>query len=148
MKKLIDLAARGVQGLDFAAPLADLAVRLYVASVFWESGLVKIASWQSTLALFEDEYHVPLLPPEMAAYLATGVELGGAALLAIGLGGRAAAVALSVLNVVAVISYPELSDTGVRNHLYWGLFLLLFAVHGPGMLSTDYLVRKNLMARI
>ena len=148
MKKLIELAARGVKGLDFAAPLADLAVRLYVASVFWKSGLVKIASWQSTLALFEDEYHVPLLPPEMAAYLATAVELGGAALLAIGLGGRAAAVALSVLNVVAVISYPELSDAGVRDHLYWGLFLLLFVVHGPGMLSTDYLIRKNLMARI
>ena len=53
-----------------------------------------------------------------------------------------------MLNVVAVIFYPELSDAGVRNHLYWGLFLLLFVVHGPGTLSTDYLIRKNLMARI
>ena len=146
MKNVIRLAALGVKGLDYIAPLADLAVRLYVASVFWKSGLVKVASWESTLALFENEYQVPLLPPELAAYLATAVELGGAALLAIGLGGRAAAVALSILNAVAVISYPELSDAGRTNHLYWGMFLLLFVVHGTGKLSADHVVRKKLMA--
>ena len=148
MKKLVHFVSLGVEWLDFVAPLVDLAVRIYVANVFWKSGLVKIASWQSTLFLFENEYRVPLLSPELAAYLATGVELGGAALLAVGLGGRAAAVALSVLNVVAVISYPELSDAGIRNHTYWGLFLLLFVVHGPGALSVDYLIRKRLLTRI
>jgi len=148
VKKLVHFVALGVEWLDFVAPLVDLAVRIYVANVFWKSGLVKIASWQSTLFLFENEYHVPLLSSELAAYLATGVELGGAALLAVGLGGRAAAVALSVLNVVAVISYPELSDAGIRNHTYWGLFLLLFVVHGPGALSVDYLIRKRLLTRI
>ena len=145
MKKLIELAARGIKGLDFVSPLLDLAVRLYVANVFWKSGLVKIASWQSTLALFENEYQVPLLPAELAAYLATGVELGGAALLVIGLGGRAAAIALSVLNFVAVISYPELSEAGIRNHIYWGMFLALFVVHGTGKLSVDHLVRRKLI---
>ena len=147
MKKLIVFAIAGIKGLEFASPAVDLAARLYVANVFWKSGLVKISSWSSTLALFENEYQVPLLSPEVAAWLATGVELGGAALLALGLGGRAAAVALSVLNVVAVISYPELSDAGVRNHVYWGLFLLLFIVHGTGKLSIDHLLRVRIWAR-
>jgi len=147
VKNFVHFAALGVRALDFLAPLVDLAVRVYVANVFWKSGLVKITSWQSTLFLFENEYHVPLLSPAIAAVLATGVELAGAALLVIGLGGRAAAVALSVLNVVAVISYPELSDAGIRNHLYWGLFLLLFVVHGPGEISADHLIRKKLLTR-
>ena len=147
MKKLVALAIAGIKGLEFASPLADLAVRLYVANVFWKSGLVKISSWSSTLALFENEYQVPLLAPEVAAWLATGVELGGAALLALGLGARAAALALSVLNVVAVISYPELSDAGVRNHVYWGLFLLLFIAHGSGKFSIDHLLRVRIWAR-
>ncbi len=147
MKKLIAFAIAGIKGLEFVSPAVDLAVRLYVANVFWRSGLVKISSWSSTLALFENEYQVPLLSPDVAAWLATSVELGGAALLALGLGGRAAAVALSVLNVVAVISYPELSDAGVRNHVYWGLFLLLFIVHGTGKFSVDHLLRVRIWAR-
>jgi len=144
--RLIRLAGLGIRGLDYVAPLVDLAVRLYVAAVFWRSGLVKIASWESTLALFENEYQVPLLSPELAAYLATAVELGGSALLAIGLGGRPAAVALSVLNAVAVISYPELSGAAKTNHLYWGMFLALFVVHGTGKLSVDHLILRKLTA--
>src|SRR3990167_4241148 len=67
MKKFVHFAALGVKALDFLAPLVDLAVRVYVANVFWKSGLVKITSWQSTLFQFESEYHVPLLSPAIAA---------------------------------------------------------------------------------
>jgi len=75
-----------IKGLDFLSPAVDLAARLWLANVFWKSGLVKIASWESTLMLFNFEYQVPLLPPEVAAVLATAVELGGSVLLAFGLG--------------------------------------------------------------
>jgi len=86
----------------------------------------KIASWDSTLSLFNYVYQIPVLPPELAATLATAVELGGAVLLALGLGARFGATALSVLNIVAVISFPDLSDIGRQDHFYWGLLLLIF----------------------
>lgn len=146
VKKLIGFAAQAIRALDFASPLADLAIRLYVANVFWKSGLAKIASWASTLYLFNEEYHVPLLPPDVAAWLATSVELGGSVLLALGLASRFGATALFILNFVAVISYPELSEAGRTNHLYWGMFLLLFILRGPGKLSIDHWIREKLMA--
>ena len=55
--------------------LPELGLRLGVALAFWRSGNVKIASWSTTLQLFANEYRVPLLPPEIAATLATAVEL-------------------------------------------------------------------------
>ena len=63
------------RGLDFIAPALDLGIRLWVANVFWKSGLTKIQSWDTTLALFEHEYHVPLLSPQLAALLGTATEL-------------------------------------------------------------------------
>ena len=71
--------------LDYASPVIDVVIRLWIAEVFFQSGLVKITSWQSTLALFENEYQVPLLPPLAAAYLGTAVELVFPVLLALGL---------------------------------------------------------------
>lgn len=139
---LIALSKRAIRGLEFTTPVVDLAARLWLASVFWKSGLTKITSWDSTLSLFNYVYHVPLLPPEVAAMLAAGVELGGAALLALGLGARAGATALFVLNFVAVISYPDLSEAGRMDHFFWGLLLLIFLVHGAGKLSVDHFIRK------
>ena len=138
-------ASYSIKGLDFVAPLIDLGVRLYVANVFWKSGLTKIASWDSTISLFTYVYQVPLLPPEVAAFLAAAVELGGSVLLALGLASRFGTAALSILNVVAVISYSDLSEAGRQDHLYWGMFLLFFLFHGPGKLSLDYLIRKKCM---
>ncbi|MDP1904759.1 MAG: DoxX family protein [Pseudomonadota bacterium] len=133
--------ARGYGGftraLGFVAPLVDLGLRLYVAWVFLKSGLVKIQSWDSTLALFEYEYAVPLLPFEWAAYLGTAAELTLPALLILGLFGHFAALALFLLNVMAVVSYPDLSEVGLQQHLYWGMLLAFLAVHGPGKLAID-----------
>jgi putative oxidoreductase len=143
--RLLNIPVFAIRGLDFLSPLVELGVRLYVANVFWKSGLTKIASWDSTISLFTYIYQVPLLPPVVAAYAATTVELGGSVLLALGLASRFGTAALFILNFMAVISYPDLSDVGRQHHLYWGMFLLLFLVRGPGRLSFDYLVRRKVM---
>lgn len=134
-----------IRGLEFVAPLIDLGIRLWVANVFWKSGLTKIASWENTVLLFTHEYQVPVLSPEVAAALATASELVFPVLLAIGLASRASAGALFVLNAVAVISYPDLNDVGLKDHFVWGLLLLVTLTHGPGRLSLDYFIRKKWM---
>lgn len=141
----IRLAGLAIRGLDFLSPLVDLGVRLWVANVFWKSGMTKFTSWDSTLNLFTNVYEVPVLSPELAALLSTTVELGGAALLAVGLAGRFGAAALFVLNIVAVISYPDLSEVGLKDHYYWGLLLLIVLLHGPGKLSVDHWLRGRFM---
>ena len=123
--------------LDKLQPIFALAMRLYVAKVFITSGLLKFQRWDSTLALFENEYHVPVLSPQVAAVLGTTAELGLPILLALGIGTRAAALALFVFNIVAVISYPDLSDAGLKDHYWWGALMLVIAVYGPGRLSVD-----------
>lgn len=129
--------------LERAAPLADLLLRLFVASVFFRSGLTKIASWSGTLSLFENVYSVPLLPPHLAAWLGTGVELGMPVLLALGLGTRFAAGVLFVFNIVAVVSYADLSPAGLADHRMWGLMLLVTLTHGAGALSLDRAVARR-----
>ena len=138
-----NLGRRMGHGLDFIAPVADLAVRLWVANAFFRSGLVKIQSWESTIALFTYEYSVPLLPPEVAAYLGTFTELFFPVLLALGLAGRFAAFALFIFNIIAVISYPALMGAGLEQHQVWGLMLLVNLLHGPGKLSLDYLISRR-----
>src|SRR4249920_2990007 len=130
--------------VDKLQPIFALAVRLYVARVFLASGLVKIQSWASTTALFENEFHVPLLSPQVAAVLGTSAELGLPVLLALGIGTRFAAIALFVFNIVAVISYPDLSVAGLKDHMLWGALLLVTLVYGPGKYAVDRLfVRGN-----
>ncbi len=129
-------------GLQFLAPVADLLLRLYVAMVFFKSGLVKISFWESTVSLFTYEYQVPFLSPEVAAYCGAITELCFPVLLALGLGGRFAALVLFVFNIIAVISYPELNAAGLEQHKVWGLMLLVSLLHGPGALSLDYLIGR------
>ena len=129
--------------VDRLQPIFALAVRLYVARVFFASGLIKIMSWSSTLALFANEFHVPLLSPTMAAYLGTAAELGLPVLLALGLGTRFAALALFVFNIVAVISYPDLSDAGLKDHMLWGALMLVTFFYGPGRISVDHILQRR-----
>lgn len=116
-----------------------LAFRLYVANVFFSSGLQKIGNWEQTLTLFEYEYNVPLLPYELAAYLATAGELLLPALLVLGLGTRLFAIALSILNIIAVVSYYDtLAKVGqVTPHIFWGACLLTLIAYGGGFFSVD-----------
>jgi len=129
---------------EWLAPVLDLGLRLYLANVFFKSGLTKIKSWDSTLYLFSDVYHVPLLSPEFAAWLATGAELGLSVLLVLGLFGRFAAAGLSILNVVAVISYADLSEAGINQHISWGILLGVLLILSRGNWSVDAWLEKRL----
>lgn len=128
---------------EYLAPLFDLGLRLFLANVFFKSGLTKIQNWDSTLYLFSDVYSVPLLPPEFAACLATGAELGLSVLLVFWLFGRFAAAGLSVLNVVAVISFADLSDAGINQHISWGILLGVLLIISRGQWSVDAWLEKH-----
>ena len=135
----VGLARRAIELLEaWLTPLFDLGIRLYVASVFLRSGWLKISDWGGTQALFESVYQVPLLPPHLAAVLGTAGELGLPVLLVLGLAGRFGAAGLSVVNLVAAVSFPDISDLGLQDHLLWGLLLLVTVFHGPGRLSVDH----------
>ncbi|MEP7102700.1 MAG: DoxX family protein, partial [Burkholderiales bacterium] len=117
------LSERAIGALQALQPFALLAARLYVASVFFRSGLTKLHDWDTTLALFSDEYHVPLLNPTVAAFMGTGAELALPVLLVLGLFGRFAAAGLTILNIVAVISLMDVPDAALMGHMFWGSLL-------------------------
>jgi putative oxidoreductase len=130
---------------EYLAPLLDLALRLYVADVFFKSGLTKIKSWDSTLYLFSDVYDVPLLPSDLAAYMATAGELGLSVLLVLGLFGRFAAAGLFILNAVAAYSYYSgLSEAGLFQHFAWGSMLAVLLILSRGRWSIDTWIEKKL----
>jgi putative oxidoreductase len=137
-----DALAATARCIDRFQSLFALALRLYVARVFLLSGLTKIQDWSITLALFENEYRVPLVSPAVAATLGTAAELALPVLLAAGLGTRFAALGLFVFNIVAVVSYPDLSDAGLKDHILWGALLLVTFFHGPGKWSLDRLLQR------
>ncbi|MFG0607228.1 DoxX family protein [Vibrio mimicus] len=125
------------------ANLLLLMCRLWVGWVFWQSGWIKISSWDSTLYLFELEYQVPLLPWQWAAYFGTAAELGLPLLLIPGLLGRLSAFALFAVNAIAVISYPVLWEQGFTDHQLWGMMLLTVMVWGSGRYSLDHWLKHH-----
>lgn len=131
--------------LDSLRPLAALAARVYVGQAFFLSGLTKIRDWETTIALFTDEYKVPLLPPALAALMGTTGELALPVLLVIGLGGRFAALGLFVVNAVAVISLQEIAPAALQQHVFWGSLLAGIAIFGPGAWSLERLVWPRLV---
>jgi putative oxidoreductase len=135
--------AAGVRDLldRFPTSLLTLAFRLAVATVFFKSGMTKIASWDATVALFDMEYMVPILPADFAAYLATATELGCSVLLILGLGTRfAAAALLGMTLVIQLFVYPE----NWPDHLLWGSILAYLVTRGGGALSLDHLIGRTL----
>lgn len=133
--------------VDLTQPLLNLAFRLYLAKVFFMAGLTKIKSWDTTLMLFEYEYSVPLFPFDFAAYSATFAELVFPVLLVLGLAGRFSAAGLFVLNIVAAISYPDISPAGVNDHYFWGAMLLMLCIYGPGKASVDAWLKQKFFSR-
>jgi putative oxidoreductase len=130
---------------EYLAPALDLGLRLLLADVFFKSGLTKIKTWDSTLYLFRDVYHVPMLNPQAAAWLATSAELGLSVLLLLGFFGRFAALGLFILNAVAVISYYSgLSEAGLNQHFYWGIMLAVLLVTNRGAWSVDTWLERRL----
>ena len=126
----------------FPLSILQFLFRFSIASVFWNSGMVKIQSWLPTVALFANEYRVPLLPPELAATLATAVELTCPPLLVLGLATRLATLPmLGTTFVIQTFVYPDLWLT----HLTWATILLFILTRGPGAISLDHLIAKALL---
>ena len=144
LHRLFGRACGAVDQLErWATPLFDLAIRLYVGQVFFRSGWLKISDWSTTQLLFENDYHVPLLPPQVAAVAGATGELALPVLLTLGLAGRFGAAGLFVVNLVAATSFPDLSDLGLKDHVLWGALLLVMLFHGPGRLSVDAWLRRR-----
>ena len=139
---ILNLWAMLTRALDSLQPLAALLARLYVAQVFFLSGLTKIRDWGTTVALFTDEYKVPFLPPAVAAAMGTAGELVLPVLLVLGLGGRFSPLGLFVVNAVAVISLSEIAPAAFQQHVFWGSLLAGLAIYGLGPLSVDRLFKK------
>jgi len=125
----------------FPPSILQLMFRVAIAEVFWSSGLTKISSWATTIALFREEYRVPLLPPEIAAVMSATFELSCSALIVIGLATRFATLPLlSIIFVIEVFVYPEYWAM----HLMWASILLFLLTNGPGVLSLDHHLKRVL----
>ncbi|MDE2580758.1 MAG: DoxX family protein [Rhodospirillales bacterium] len=119
--------------------LIALTARVALARVFWSSAQTHLASWQTTLYLFANNYHVPLLPPTTAAYMAVALEITMPPLLLLGLATRFAALALTGMTlVIEVFVYPQAWPT----HIQWAAMLLVLMAQGGGALSLDALIRR------
>ena len=122
----------------FPLAILQLLFRISIAAVFWNSGLTKLASWQTTIVLFRDEYKVPVLPPELAATLATSVELTCPVLLVLGLATRLATLPmLGMTFIIEAFVYPE----DWIEHLTWASLLLFILTRGPGPIALDRWLR-------
>lgn len=145
---LITLVSSLVLKLElWITPIFDLGLRLYVAEVFFRAGWLKISDWSATIFLFDNIYQVPVLPPHIAAVMGTTGELVLPVLLVLGLGGRFAAVGLFVTNLMAAISFPDISDLGLKDHWLWASMLLVTVFHGSGRLSIDAYLTKYLIKK-
>ena len=122
---------------DYLQSPALLLARFYLAWVFFKSGLTKLRDWESTLFLFEYEYAVPVLPYELAAYLATIGELVLPTMLVFGIFTRKGAAGIFVINLVAVFSLPDMPEAAFNLHLVWGVLSALIAIWGPGRFALD-----------
>ena len=132
--------------------LVALLARFSMAAVFWNSGQTKVQGFalnfvtgefrpgwpslsDSAVALFREEYRLPLLPPAAAALLAAGAEHVFPLLLLAGLATRFSALALLGMTlVIQLFVYPGAYAT----HGTWAALLLLLAARGPGALSVDH----------
>ena len=139
MTRINDIMERNHTPVCWLQSVALLAARLWIAKVFFISGLTKIRSWDTTLVLFAYEYEVPLLAPQTAAYMATIAELLLPVMLFLGLATPLAAVGLFMMTlVIELFVYP-----GTTEHYYWLLLLGLLLTHGGGRLGIDFWIMHH-----
>ena len=128
----------------FPLSLIELGMRVAVGATFFRSGLLKVESFDTAISLFRDEYRLPVLPPELAAYLGTTVELTAPVLLVLGIGARFGAAALLAMTLaIQFLVYPE----NWTEHLMWASILAYVLSRGAGALSIDRIVAFNLYGR-
>jgi putative oxidoreductase len=142
MLAVLERAIRLLDGVPYT--LLALPLRVGAAAVFWNSAQAKLANWDTTIELFTEEYKVPLLPPEIAANLALGIELTTPVLLVLGLMTRATAlVLLGMTAVIEIFVYPLAWPT----HIQWAAMLLVLLCRGGGKLSLDYVLWRQVRRR-
>jgi len=138
MKELLVRMRGALERVPYA--VLALPLRLAIATVFWNSAMTKLANWNTAVTLFVEEYRVPVLPPQWAAFTAVGIELVTPVLLVLGLGTRGAAlVLLGMTTVIQVFVYPQAWPT----HLQWGAMLLVLLCRGAGAWSLDALLERQ-----
>jgi putative oxidoreductase len=149
---LVNLHAAFARGLDHLRPLLLAGTRLWVSWQFLKSGWLKLSSWDVTLELFRSEYHVPVLPPALAAAAGTFGELFFPLLLIAGVFTRFGALGLFAVNLMAVVSYwhvlgSEGFEAALAQHVLWGFMLAVVATVGAGGISLDTHFEKRSAAR-
>jgi putative oxidoreductase len=142
-KPLINAYARIQPFWPWLQDIVLLAQRLLIGKIFFVSGLTKIDDWSNTLALFQDEYKVPFLPPVFSAYSATIFELICPVLLALGLGTRFAALPLIGMTAVIQLTYDQNPQ-----HYTWAILLLGLVAFGPGRIGFDAIIAAWLRRRM
>lgn len=147
MMFLMKIYTVGIRLFKKLIPLIDIGIRLWLFKAFFFSGLLKTKDWHSTVFLFQNEYHVPLIPAEIAALLGTSFELVLPSLLLLGLCSRYSAFLLFLFNISIVCCYPYLWTAdglnGLYQHVTWGLLIAVVMVYGPSPLSVDFLIKKK-----
>jgi len=120
-----------------------LAARIFPAAVFWQSGQTKVAGWHlkpSAIALFQNEYQLPLIDPAIAAQASACSEHVFPILLVIGFATRLSALALLLMTaVIEIFVYPDAWPT----HGVWATCFLILIARGPGLLSFDHLIARK-----
>jgi putative oxidoreductase len=138
------LEALRAAGRRFPLSLLEFGMRLAVGATFFRSGMDKYQSFDTAITLFRNEYRLPLLPPEIAAYMGTAVELCAPVLLVLGTFARLGAAALLVMTlVIQFLVYPQ----NWPEHLMWASILAYVLSRGAGALSIDRIVAFNLFGR-
>lgn len=141
VSRLADLRATAAR---FPISVLEFGMRLAVGATFFKSGMNKFQSFDSAIELFREEYRLPLLPPEIAAYMGTTVELCAPVLLVLGIFARLGAAALLVMTLtIQFLVYPG----NWPEHLMWASILAYVLTRGPGALSIDRVVAFNLFGR-
>lgn len=138
MQKIIACYQRITPVFGYAGDAVLLLMRLWMANIFWKSGVLKISSWDSTIQLFTYEHPVPFLPPVVAAVMGTCFELLCPVLLALGLGARFAVLPLLMMTAVIQFTYLEATE-----HVYWAFLLGAIFCFGAGRISADHLIARR-----
>lgn len=122
-----------------------LGIRLYIAQIFYRSGIVRLNSWDSQEFMFTDIHPVPFLPPSFAAPVTTLSEIGLAMAFAFGFLGRLSGMGLLIMTLVIQLIVAQ-TPQGVENHIgnsvhyFWMLLCLVVAINGPGRMSVDRMI--------
>jgi len=131
MNRLLAARAR-LERVPFS--LVQLACRFAIAAVFLRAGLQKLSGWETTLALFADEYKVPLVSPHVAASMSAFTEVGCSILILAGLGTRLATLPFfGMILTIQLFVFPQ----AWPEHLTWASLLLVLLTRGAGAVSVD-----------